>query len=212
MTDQKGKSATDGTIIHLPKRREPKSATTKVAEEIGLVMAGHFREQNELLRDMNKALSDKVQRLTTGVERLVEEMHGVRTGKKAEAFARIGGADADPDLPTVSGEAALFYTLTAKDIGNQLGFSASQIGTLLSARGLGWAGNGDYQEIGRHKKGMTKFWHRDLLAKLRLVLDQGQPDAFGIKDKAVLAIFRAWETRKQEQALLDDLSTTAPPN
>ena len=212
MTDQKGKIATDGKIIHLSKRREPKSTTTKVAEEIGLVMAGHFREQNEILRDMNKSLSDKVQRLTTGVERLVDEMHGVRTGQKAEAFARIGGADADPDLPTISGEAALYYTLTAKDIGEQLEFSASQIGTLLSARGLRWVGNGDYQEIGRHKKGMTKFWHRDIVTNIREVLDHAQPDAFGIKDKAVLAIFRVWTRRKQEQVLLDELNTTAAPH
>ena len=55
----------------------------------------------------------------------MEEMHGVRTGRKAEAFARIGGSDAAPDLPTISADSALVYTLTSGDIAEVLGFHAS---------------------------------------------------------------------------------------
>ena len=69
-------------------------------------------------------------------------MHGVRTGKADEAFARVGGEDAAPDLPTVSAEAAVIYTCTAGSIGRKLDFRASEIGTLLGAKGLRWAGNG----------------------------------------------------------------------
>ena len=101
----------------------------------------------------------------------VGEMKGVRTGKKEEAFARVGASDASPDLPTVSAEAALIYTQTAGEIGKILNFHATQIGLLLGSRGLGWAGNGDYQEPGRHKKDtQTKWWHRDVPARLRIIV------------------------------------------
>ncbi len=203
----------DAEIIHLPKQHGQRSLREEVALDIELSIAQHFREQNELLRQMNQSLSEKVQRLTTGVERLVDEMHGVRTGKKEEAFARVSPSDASPDLPTVSAEAALLYTLTASDIGQELGFHASQIGLLLSARGLGWAGNGDYQEIGRHKKqNLTKFWHRDVPAKLRKVLDEGSPEKRGVTDKAALAIFRRWDERKFSHKLLEKLESTNTPH
>lgn len=172
--------------------------------DLELTIAGHFRELNERQANMNNALSDKVQRLTVGIEHLVEEMQGVRTGKKEEAFARVGASDASPDLPTVSAESALIYTLSAADIGELLGFHSSQIGLLLSAGGLGWAGNGDYQELGRHKKrAQTKWWHRDLPAKLRDILDRNRPGQHGIANKAVLAIFRDWQSRGPQHNLID---------
>ena len=200
-------------VIHLPKRRSLKSEREGIIQEIELSIAAHFREQNEILQVMNKALSEKVQRLTVGVERLVEEMHGVRTGKKSEAFARVGGADASPDLPTVSAEAALVYTLTSGDIGEQLGFHSSQIGLLLSSQGLNWAGNGDYQEIGRHhKKTLPKFWHRDVVSRLRDILDANRPDSHGVKSKAVFAIFRKWSERKMSGLALDGLAPNDMPH
>lgn len=200
-------------VIHLPKRRTPKSIREQVAQEVEMSIAGHFRDQNDLLREMNATLSEKVQRLTNGIERLVDEMHGVRTGKKEEALARVGSSEVPADLPTVSAEAALIYTLTASEIGEELGFRASQIGLLLSARGLGWAGNSDYQELTRHKKiTQTKFWHRDLASRLRHVLDEGSPGKHGITDKGVLAIFRRWKERQAERALLDSLEPTDSPH
>jgi hypothetical protein len=180
----------ESPVVHLPKRRTPKSIREQITEDLELSIAGHFREQNELLRAMNASLSERVQRLTTGIERLVDEMHGVRTGRKEEAFAKVGPSETPTDLPTVLAEAALIYTLTSSEIGEMLGFRASQIGLLLSARGLGWAGNSDYQELTRHKKaGQTKFWHRDIADRLRRVLDAQAPDQLGISDKGALAIF-----------------------
>ena len=203
----------DAEIIHLPKQRGGRTIREEVARDLQLSIAKQFCEQNDLLRQMNQSLSEKVQRLTTGVERLVDEMHGVRTGKKEEAFARVSPSDASPDLPTVSAEAALLYTLTAGDIGQELGFRASQIGLLLSMRGLGWAGDGDYQEIGRHKRqNLTKFWHRDVAAKLRKVLDENAPEKHGIKDKAALAMFRRWDERKASRELLEKLEPTDTPH
>jgi hypothetical protein len=203
----------DVEIIHLPKHRGRRSLREEVAQDLELSIAQHFREQNTLLQEMNRSLSEKVQRLTTGVERLVDEMHGVRTGKKEEAFARVGPSDCSPDLPTVSAEAALLYTLTAGDIADELGFHASQIGVLLSERGLGWTGNSDYQEIGRNKrKSLPKFWHRDVPEKLRKVLDRGEPEKKGISDKAVLAVFRKWAERKESRELFDNLETTDTPH
>jgi hypothetical protein len=200
-------------VIHLSKRRTPRSLREPVVHEVELSIAGHFREQNELLRSMNATLSEKVQRLTNGIERLVDEMHGVRTGKKEEAFARVGPSDGPADLPTVCAEAALVYTLTSSEIGEKLGFRASQIGLLLSARGLKWTGNSDYQEVTRHKKStQTKFWHRDLTDRLRHVLDEGNPSKYGITDKGALAVFRRWKERKAGLALLDSLEPTESPH
>ncbi|MGD0433575.1 MAG: hypothetical protein ABSA58_21045 [Acetobacteraceae bacterium] len=202
-----------GVLFHLPKRRVRKSLREQVSEEVELSIAGHIREQNQLLRDLNQLLSDKVQRLTTGVEHLVEEMHGVRTGKKEEAFARVGPAGAPPDLPTVSAEAAVIYTHSAEDIGKELGFRASEIGVLLGSRGLCWAGNGDYQELGRHKKkSQQKWWHREVPERLRKVLDAGITANAGTKDKSVLAVFRKWKQRKENQDLLEEMDLATTPH
>lgn len=180
-------------VFHLPSERRPPTIEERV-RQVESSIASHFREQNELLRLANEAMASRLERLTNGIETLVSEMHGVRTGKKEEAFARVAGLDCKPDLPTVSAEAALVYTLTASQIGEELGFHASQIGLLLGSKGLRWAGNGDYQEIGRTTKASApKFWHYEVPRRLRAVLDENRPDKLEIKSKAVLAIFRKWE-------------------
>ncbi|MGA0607974.1 hypothetical protein ACO2Q0_18445 [Phenylobacterium sp. VNQ135] len=182
-------------VFHLPAERRPRSIEERV-RQVESSIQNHFREQNDILREANEAMASRLERLTNGIETLVAEMHGVRTGKKEEAFARVAGLDCKPDLPTVSAEAALVYTLTASQIGEELGFHASQIGLLLGAKGLGWAGNGDYQEIGRTTKASApKFWHFEVPRRLRAVLDQNQPELFNIKSKPVLAVFRKWAER-----------------
>ncbi|MBS7452572.1 hypothetical protein KHP60_09510 [Microvirga sp. 3-52] len=180
---------------------------------VELTIADHFREQNEILRAHNQDQMEQIKRLTTGIERLVGEMHGLRTGKQEEAFARVAASDASADLPTVSAEAALIYVHTAKQIGEQLGFHPSQIGSLLGAKGLKWAGNGDYQEIGRTTSpSHPKFWHRDVPGKVRRILDESRPDRYGITDKSVLAIFRKWKERQASAELLEKLEPTPNPH
>jgi hypothetical protein len=206
MTDkiENGGSPAGARVFHLPPRRErSRSLEERVKHEVENVVAAQFREQNELLRASNKDLSDRLQRLTNGVELLVAEMQGVRTGKKEEAFARIAGLDCDPDLPTVCAEAALYYTLTAADIGERLGFHSSQIGLLLGPKGIGWAGNGDYQEISRNKRpSASKFWHFEVPDRLIKVLDENDPAKHGVRNKAVLAIFRRWHEKKAQGSFL----------
>lgn len=193
-------------IRHIPER--PLSAEETGLREAGLSIAAHFREQNALLQENNRSLSDKIQKLTNGVEALVAEMHGVRTGKKDEAFARICGVGTSPDLPTVGAEAALFYIYTAKQIGEKLGFHCSQIGLLLSNKGLGWAGNGDYQEIGRcTSQSQSKFWHREVPDRLRRILDENNPTKYGITTKGVLTIFKKWKERAARDTLLQNLES-----
>lgn len=188
-------------IRHLS-RRDLLSEAEILKQEMELSIAAHFSEQNQLLRQNNKDLTDQIQRLTNGVENLAQQMDGVRTGKKDEAFARVAGIDARPDLPTVGGEAALYYIYTAKQIGNILGFQASQIGLLLGAKGLGWAGNGDYQEIGRTvSASQSKFWHREVPDRLSKVLHENNPAKHGIKNKSVLSIFRKWQEQLQQAEL-----------
>ena len=185
-----------GQIVHLNarKKRENSSVGDEPKSEVEIALGRHFREQNTLLRDQNNDLASRLNRLSNGIERLVEEMHGVRTGKKEEAFARVGGSDCSPDLPTVCAESALLYTETSTTIGNFLGFHASQIGLLLGPQGLNWAGNGDFQEIGRStNKGITKFWHRDVPGQLQRVLNENNPQKYGITKKSVLSIFKKWK-------------------
>ncbi|MRI56547.1 hypothetical protein D8770_21665 [Methylobacterium sp. DB1607] len=214
-----------GVLHHLQPARAPLTEREELLRDVGLAIADQFREQNEILRAEHREQSGRIreqgerlreqgemiQRLTKGVERLVDELHGVRTGKAEEAFARVGGADASPDLPTVSAEASLVYTCTAKSIGAELGFNASQIGTLLGAKGLRWAGNGAFQELGRAVgPNHTKFWHRDVPGRLRRILDEGRPERLGITDKAVLAVFRRWRERRGGPDLLDRIADDAP--
>ncbi len=174
-------------LFHLPKERGVKSSKERMLREMELSLASHFREQNELLQANNRELSDKLQLLTNSVERLVHEMDGVRTGRSEEAFAESVAASATPDLPTVSAEAALFYIYTAGQIGGQLGFHCSQIGLLLGPKGLKWAGEGTYQEIGRTTNpSHSKFWHKEVPERLRRILNEGDPEKYEIKTKAVL--------------------------
>ncbi|MCI9881830.1 MULTISPECIES: hypothetical protein [Methylobacterium] len=199
-----------GVLHHLPPRK-PLADMEDFRRDVGETIAAQFREQNEILRaergehlarvrEQDERLQrqgELIERLTRGVELLVTEMHGVRTGKAEEAFARVGGEGAAPDLPTVSAESAVVYICTAGSIGRKLDFRASEIGTLLGAKGLRWAGNGAYQELGREVgPNHTKFWHRDVPARLRRVLDENNPARHGITDRSVLAIFRKWSARR----------------
>jgi len=200
-------------VHHLPKRRKPLSKQEALFHEFDRSIAGHFREQNQQLQNLNQDLAEKIQRLTNGVERLVAEMHGIRTGDKEEAFARVGPTGAAPDLPTVAGEAALHYIFTAAQIGQKLGFHASQIGLLFSDKGLKWAGKGEYQEIGRTTKpSQSKFWHLEVPDRLRKVLDENQPAKYGITNKAVLTIFRKWGERRQNEEMLETLRPSENPH
>lgn len=56
------------------------------------------------------------------------------------------------------------------------GFRASEIGVLLGAKGLRWAGDGAYRELGLDVgPNHTKFWHREVPEWLRRVLDENNP-------------------------------------
>ncbi len=142
-------------------------------------------------------MHSKIDRLTNGIDRLVSEMHGIRTGEKDEAFARVGGFGCAVDLPTVKPDAALVYPLSAADIGEELGFSPSEVGTLLGRRGLGWADNADFQEVTRRKRPSSqRYWVADMPQRLVKILDSNDPGHFGIRDKAVIAMFRKWDERR----------------
>ncbi len=187
-----------GMLHHLPVSR---LAHRKRHDQSTIAIQSHFREviegqreQHRLLPDSQKALHEKVDRLTNGIHRLVEEMHGVRTGKRTEAFARVGGADCSTDLPTVKPDPSLVYPHTAGEIGETLGFKASEIGLLLGPRGLKWADHPDYQETTRRKRAsQQRFWVYDMPQRIVAVLNQNDPAGQGITDKAVLAIFRKWQ-------------------
>ena len=204
--------APHNNVIHLQKRAKSKSLREQISEDISLSIAAHFREQNEVVRATNNQLSAQVQRLMTGIDRLIGEMDGVRTGKKEEAFARVGSLDESVDLPTVAAEAALLYTFTAAEIGTQLdGLRASQVGLLLSKKGLNWAGDGDYQELSRHKKpSQTRFWHFDVPKRLHKILLENQPAKYGITDKTILTLFRNWNANQVNLCRLAALDGTTP--
>lgn len=220
MTDER---PTMGVLHHLPPRK-PLSEMEGLRRGVGETLAAHFREQNQILRAERQEQSARVQeqgerlqrqgemieRLTRGVELLVTELHGLRTGKADEAFARVAGSGASPDLPTVSAEAAVIYTCTAASIGRHLGFRASEIGVLLGAKGLRWAGDGAYQELGRDVgPNHTKFWHREVPGRLRRILDENNAGRYGITDKSVLAVFRKWKARRSGPDLLDGIGPVA---
>lgn len=128
---------TSANIVHLPPpRRRRRRLGLADADQDDLL--GHFREQCEKQAEQNRslmasleAMHAKVDRLTNGMERLIHEMHGVRTGRREEAFARVGGPNCPVDLPTVRPDPALIYSQTAADVGNALGFRPSEIGLLL---------------------------------------------------------------------------------
>ena len=182
-------------IVHLGRLRAP-SPIEAVLEEVDLRIAKHFRQQAEAQRQSNQELAARLERLTNGIERLFAELDGVRTGRKEEAFARIGTSDASPDLPTVGPvETSLIYTLTSKQIGAALGFHASEIGQLLGPRGLRWAGDGAYQEVGRWQHGHMRYWHHEVPSRLAAILTEKTPAGLGITNKAVISIFVRWKAR-----------------
>jgi hypothetical protein len=195
-----------GAIHHLTPHRKPRAQRLTHQQDLTSPILSHFREQHESLLEQNRRLIEsheamhaKIDRLTNGIDRLVQEMHGIRTGAKDEAFARVAGFGCPADLPTVRPEAALIYTLTAAEIGAQLGFRASEIGALLGQRGLKWADNSDFQEITRRKRdSQTRYWVADMPRRLSQILDTNNPSHFAIQEKAVLAIFRKWARRKSE--------------
>ena len=112
-----------GQVVHMAPFRGRRSSSSAIRQDLELALVGHFREQNENLNEQNQALKESVQemhskldRLTNGLDRLVSEMHGIRTGKREEAFARIGEIGSSIDLPTVRPDAALIYGLTLLQI------------------------------------------------------------------------------------------------
>ena len=191
-------------IVHLPAQRKTRMGRRVPDDGMEFRIVAHYRdqseklaEQNRLLMESQKIIPDKVDRLTKGLDRLVNEMHGIRTGKREEAFARVGDSGCALDLPTVRPDAALTYSMTATEIGEELGFKPSEIGLLLSRRGLRWADNPDYQETTRRKRAsQQRFWIAGMPARLAKILDQNQPKQHGITEKAVLAMFRKWHCRK----------------
>lgn len=188
-------------VVHLPVRRGARAEREEALRTVELSIAAHFREQNELLRELNKSLSEKVQRLTLSVERLVAEMNGVRTGDREDAFARVAAADACADLATVKADVANLYPYTSSKIAKMLGFSANQIGQLLGPKGLGWAGNGDYQEMTRWQEGHPRYWHADVPERLRRILSDTSPEDHGIKNRAVVSMFQRWKATRAAQVV-----------
>ena len=194
MTDTPGPDTSN--VILMPRRKTP-SRNEAIVEELDLRLAGYFREQAESFQKMNADLNAQVKRIMFGLERLLGEVEGVRTGQKEEAFARVTGSDGLPDLPTVSADAALVYTLTSAKIGVILGFTATEIGALLGPKGLGWADNGDYQEVGRWQKGHTKYWHADVPGKLRKILTEHEPGDLGVTNRVAISMFARWKQRSE---------------
>ncbi|MFC3125089.1 hypothetical protein ACFOD4_08460 [Pseudoroseomonas globiformis] len=190
----------NGKVVHLPRRRA-RPAVDAAVQEVELRIVAHFREQNDLLRQMNANLSAQVQRLTSGIERLLGEVSDVRTGRKEEAFAKVGPADASPDLPTVGAvDAALLYTMTSAKIGVALDFNATEIGHLLGPKGLKWSGDSTYQEVGRWEAGHMKYWHHDVPERLKRILTDKTPEELGITSKVAISMFARWKARIEKAA------------
>ena len=187
-----------------------KQANDDLAQSLGAVVIAHLNQTNSDLKEQlqevivanrslataNSDLSIKVDRLLVGVGRLLDEMNGVRTGDKEEAFARVTGDDEALELPKVQADVALLYPLTSGDIGTRLGFSPQEIGQLLGAKGLSWVGNGDFEELSRWKPGRTRYWHRDVPEKLKVILSNRTPADFGIVNPVVQSIFRRFKERQ----------------
>lgn len=201
----------DGKVAHIADFR-PKAEADPVEEvlrAVDLRLAKHFQQQNEVilgrneiivaqnnrLETLNQQLSDKVSRLLTGMEALLGEVDAVRTGKSDEAFARVARHDEEADLPTIEADAAILYPYTSGEIGAVLGFGATQIGLLLGAQGLKWAGDSAYQEIGRWKDGRQRYWHKDLPERLTRMLLEHEPDEFGIANKSIRSMFVQFRAR-----------------
>lgn len=191
-------------VIQLSERRGQLDQAThdEIVNSLNQLLAEHYRSQKVLLEakvgellSANAALSAKVDRLMAGTSRLLEEMNGVRTGTKDEAFAKVIGDDGGADLPKIQADQAIFYPYTSEDIGSVLGFSATEIGQLLGQMGLRWAGNGEYQEMSRWKIGRTRFWHRDVPERLKIILSEKTADELGIQNSVVRSMFERYQAR-----------------
>ena len=155
-----------------------------------------LERQKTMLAEQNARLEEKVSRLLNGMDRLLGEVDAVRSGQQDEAFARVARHDEDADLPTIQADVAVLYPYTSGDIGERLGFRASQVGMLLGAQGLGWGGRGEYEEMTRWKKGRQRYWHKDLPDKLADILLNREPDEFGITSKAIRTMFVRYRERR----------------
>ncbi len=170
--------------------------------------AKHMIAQNaELLAKLDDqsgkldAQSIAIGRLLRSVDILTSEMHDYRTGKKQEAYARLARHDEEGDLLTAKADPALTYPHASTEIGAMLEMAAPRVGRLLGPDGLKWADNSDYQETTRYKPGRMRFWHKDIVPKLKDILLNREPDEFGITKKDVRAIFANYKTQQRQARL-----------
>lgn len=212
----------NNTVTHLADHRRDQTDADPVAQmekQAGLRVATMLRDffteqkallerQNALLERQNVRLEEKVSRLLVGMDRLLGEVDAVRNGQQDEAFARIARHDEAADLPTIQADAAVIYPYTSGDIGEQLGLSATQIGTLLGRQGLGWGGKGEYEETTRWKPGRQRYWHKDVPDKLANILLTREPDEFGITNRAIRTMFTRYRTRAAARSA--EAATTEP--
>ena len=76
-------SEEDSRLRHLRPRKDPDEALIdRITDSIDLRMSKHFQEQTHILKQQNELLK-------TSVQRLIEEVDGVRTGRALEAFAKV---------------------------------------------------------------------------------------------------------------------------
>jgi len=199
----------DDNVTHLAdyRRKGDEVSGDDVLRVIDLKLAAmlrdHFVEQramlerqNAMLAEQNNRLEEQVSRLLRGMDRLLCEVGAVRNGQQDEAFARVARHDENADLPTIQADVAVLYPYTSGDIGERLGFNASQVGMLLGAQGLRWVGKGEYEETTRWKKGRQRFWHKDLPDRLADILLNREPDEFGITNKAIQIMFTRYRQQR----------------
>lgn len=191
-------SADDG-VVHLADHRPKPTQEEDLSD--WKVAATHMMAQNRELLAKISSQEGKIDRLLRGVEMLTSAMHDFRTGKTDGAYARVARHDEDPDLLRAKADFALEYPYTAAEIGEALKLNGSQVGLLLGDKGLKWAGNPDYQEMARYKVGRQRFWHKDIVVKLRDILWSREPDELGIVRKEIRAIFAAYKTRERQGTL-----------
>lgn len=163
-------------LNQLPQNSGNDSLVERIGEMLDSRLAAHFQEQNDMLK--------------TSVGKLIQELDGVRRGEADSAFARVADPGCTPDLPTVAVDSSVLYPHSAAEIGEILGLSANEVGTLLGTRGLGWVDNPKYMECDRYKPGRTRFWHRDVPALLEDILTNPPVDRLRDINPRIKAIFR----------------------
>jgi hypothetical protein len=177
----------DTNLHHLQPRRtatDPdEQLIQRITESVDLSISRHFQEQNDLLRKQNDLLQNSVQRL-------IQEVDGVRSGRAEEAFAKVAAVNSNADLPTIEADVCLLYPHTATEIGQIIGLSSHEVGTLLGSHGLNWAGDPTYQEMVRHKDGRQKFWHHTVPERLKAMLIAPPNDKISTANRRVRAIVR----------------------